>query len=378
MKNPMRAFLLSLAAILGLLPVTAVQADPLPPRPGHGDIEVVGGQDADPGEDPWMAALVIDPRFSPNPFAGLICGASFISPDTLVTAAHCVRDFPVQFLDIVAGSNNLIPAELERLDIRNVRIHPLNDPFTALYDVAAIQLVHPPSFPVTPIDLVTPADAALWEPGDMARFTGWGADETGQPISRLQEAESPIVADAECRARYTRAFFRGRTMVCAGDISAGADLVSPCFGDSGGPLTVFDGSRPVLIGLVLGGLRCGDPNYPAIFSQVSAFTDFLEPYLDPDDVPLRVQDLRAGRRGPEGRAAVVSWRAPLFDGGAPINHYIVTVQPGDRRYVTGGRARTLRIPHISPSQPIVIGVSARNRIGEGPVASVRLRRAPIN
>ena len=180
MKNPMRAFLLSLVAILGLLPVTAVQADPLPPRPGHGDIEVVGGQDADPGEDPWMAALVIDPRFSPNPFAGLICGASFISPDTLVTAAHCVRDFPVQFLDIVAGSNNLIPAELERLDIRNVRIHPLNDPFTALYDVAAIQLVHPPSFPVTPIDLVTPADAALWEPGDMARFTGWGADETGR------------------------------------------------------------------------------------------------------------------------------------------------------------------------------------------------------
>ena len=47
MKNPMHTFLLSLVAILGLLPVTAVQADPLPPRPGHGDIEVVGGQDAD-------------------------------------------------------------------------------------------------------------------------------------------------------------------------------------------------------------------------------------------------------------------------------------------------------------------------------------------
>jgi secreted trypsin-like serine protease len=374
----MRALLLSLIVTLGLLPATAVHADPLPPRPGHGDIEVVGGQDADPGEDPWMAALVVDPRLTPNPFAGLICGASFISQDTLVTAAHCVRDFPVGLLDIVTGSNNLVPGELERLDIRNIRIHPLNDPFTALYDVAAIQLVQPPSVPVTPIDLVTPADAALWEPGDMARFTGWGADETNQPISRLQEAESPIVADTECRARYTGAFFHGRTMVCAGDISVGADLVSPCFGDSGGPLTVLDGSRPVLIGLVLGGLRCGDPNYPAIFSQVGAFTDFLEPYLDPDSVPLRVQDLRASRRGPEGRAAVVSWRAPLFDGGAPINHYIVTVQPGDRRYVTGGGARTLRIPHISPTGPVVISVAARNPIGEGPAASVTLRPAPIN
>ena len=46
--------------------------------------------------------------------------------------------------------------------------------------------------------------------------------------------------------------------------------------------------------------------------------------------------------------------------------------------MTGGRARTLRIPHIPPNQPIVIGVAARNTIGEGPVASVTLRRAPIN
>ena len=124
----MRALLLSIIVTLGLVSTTAVHADPLPPRPGHGDIEVVGGQDADPGEDPWMAALVFDPRLTPNPFAGLLCGASFISQDTLVTAAHCVRGYPVGLLDIVTGSINLVPGELERLDIRNIRIHPLNDP----------------------------------------------------------------------------------------------------------------------------------------------------------------------------------------------------------------------------------------------------------
>lgn len=367
----MRALLLSVFATLVLLPATAAQAAP-PPPPTHGDPEVVGGQPADPGEDPWMAALVVDDRIEPNPFAGLFCGASFISPDTVVTAAHCVEQFPVQFLDIVVGSTNLLPAEVERIDIRNIRVHPDRDWRTGMYDVAAIQLVHAPTVPVTPIDLVTPADAALWEPGDMARFTGWGVDELGQPISRLQEAESPIMADTDCRARYTGAYFHGRTMVCAGDVSPGADLVSPCYGDSGGPLTVLDGSRPVLIGLVLGGFRCGDPNYPAIFTQVSALTEFLTPYLDPDSVPEAVQDLEASRRGPQGRAAVVTWRAPLFDGGAPINHYVVTAQPGNRQYVIGGRARRLRIPQISPFLPLTVSVAARNTIGTGPASPVTL------
>jgi len=372
----MRALLLCLVAIVGLLPATAAQAGPPPPGPGHADTEVVGGGPAGPGEDPWMAALVITDRFEPNPFAGLICGASFIAPDAVITAAHCVEGATASFLDVVVGSIDLLPAEVERLDIRNIRVHPQNNPFTGLFDVAVIQLVHPPTVPVTPIDLVSPADAALWEPGDNARFTGWGADETGVPISRLQEAEAPILADHDCRARYTGAHFHGRTMVCAGDVGPGGGLISPCYGDSGGPLTVLDGSRPILIGLVLGGLRCGDPNYPAIFTQVSALTDFVEPYLDPDSVPERVQALSAGRRGPEGRAVVVTWRPPAFDGGAPVNHYVVTAQPGNRHFVVGGRARRLRIPQVSPTRPLTIGVVAQNTVGQGPGATVTVRGAP--
>jgi secreted trypsin-like serine protease len=372
LENAMRALLLSLFVTV-LLPATAAQA--APPVPPTAEPEVVGGEDADPGEDPWMAALVIDERYEPNPFAGLICGASFISPDTVVTAAHCVEGFPVQFLDIVTGSTNLVPTETERIEVRNVRIHPDRDWRTGMYDVAAVQLEHPPTGPVTPIDLVTPGDAALWEPGDMARFTGWGVDELGQPISRLQEAESPIVSDTDCRARYTGTYFHGRTMVCAGDTSPGADLVSPCYGDSGGPLTVLDGARPVLVGLVLGGFRCGDPNYPAIFTQVGALTAFLEPYLDPDSTPDAVRNLNASRRGPRHRNVVVTWTAPFFDGGTQINHYVVTMQPGNRWVVVGPDVRRLRFTNVPVNEELEITVSARNRLGRGVPASVTL--APL-
>ena len=259
LENVMRAIVLSLATALfaslaTMIPAGAQGAPPVPPA---ADTQVVGGQPADPGEDPWMAALVIHERYEPNPFAGLVCGASFISPDTLVTAAHCVEGVPPYALQVVAGSTNLVPAEVERLDVRNVRRHPDRTWSSARWDVAVVQLRRPPTVPVTPIDLVTPADAALWEPGDLARFTGWGVDERGQPISRLNEAEAPIVADGDCRARYGP-LFAGRSMVCAGDLGTGE--VSPCYGDSGGPLTVLDGGRPVLVGLVLGGYRCGDPN----------------------------------------------------------------------------------------------------------------------
>jgi trypsin len=371
----MRALLVSILAAVGLLATTVAPA-PAAPRPEAARPEVIGGQPADPGEDPWMAALVIHGRYEPNPFAGLVCGASFIAPDALVTAAHCVDGFPLSFLQVVAGSTDLLPSETERLDIRNIRIHPRNERRSALYDLAVIQLVRPPSFPVTPIDLVTPADAALWEPGDTARYTGWGVDGRGQPISQLQEAEDPILADTDCHTRYTSRFFRGTTMVCAGDVGPGGGTTSPCYGDSGGPLTVLDGGRPVLIGLVLGGLRCGDPNYPAVFTQVSAGTAFLRPYLDPDSAPRRVQDLEATRRGPQGRAIVARWRPPIFDGGARITHYAMTAQWQTPRGATGrfallgGRADRVRIPHVPAGVPVRLTIAAQNSVGRGPARTV--------
>jgi hypothetical protein len=359
-KNLVR--ILALAALAGLLALpTAAQAqvpDP-PPRPLP---EVVGGDDADPGEDPWMAALVIHERFIDNPFAGLICGGSMISPDTMLTAAHCVVFDSPSNLEVVVGSQDLLPETTERIGVRNIRVHPE-------IDAAVVQLVRPVPGHVTPLDLVAPGEEALWEPGDAARFTGWGVDEAGEPVSHLQEAEAPIVADTDCKARYGR-IFRGRQMLCVGDIGPGGGSVSPCFGDSGGPLTVLDGSRPILVGMVLGGFACGDPNYPAVFTQVSAVRTFVEPYLDPDGVPGAVRDLRARRAGPERRAAVVTWRPPLFDGGAPIRQHFVTVQPGNRQFAVGGRADHLRIPHLPPNTPVRITITPNNVVGDGPTSAV--------
>ncbi len=364
---------LTALAVLSPLPASASQ-DPWVERAGGAaeDVEVVGGQPADPGEDPWMAAVVLDESYTPNPFAGLVCGASVISPDTVITAAHCMIGAPPGAADVFVGSRDLLPNAGERIQVRRYRIHPNFGYFNGRNDVAILQLAHPVSA-ATPITVVAPGDEALWTPGTTARFTGWGVDEMGQPVSRLQEAEAPIVSDADCSDRYGTDFLAD-TMVCAGDISPTSDgSVSPCYGDSGGPLTVDDGSGGrLLVGLVAWGYACGDPNYPAVFTEVAAVLDFVAPYLDPDDPPGPVRDLEARRVGGHHRSAIVTWRPPFFDGGTALTGYTITVQPGNRHFTVPAGANQTRIRGLPADAMVGIRVAAQNPIGTGPATSVEV------
>jgi hypothetical protein len=135
---------------------------------------------------------------------------------------------------------------------------------------------------------------------------------------------------------------------------------------------VSDAGRPVLVGLVLGGFRCGDPNYPAIFTQVSAGLGFLRPYLDPDSLSEPVRGLAARRTGADRRNLYVRWREPTFDGGAKITQYVVTVQPGGRHLTVRGRVHEVRIPNIADDHAVTVSVAARNAVGLGPASTVEV------
>lgn len=61
--------------------------------------------------------------------------------------------------------------------------------------------------------------------------------------------------------------------VCTGPLSGG---LSPCSGDSGGPLA----QNGKVIGVVSWGLSpCGSKGAPAVYSKVSSYIDFIRQYV---------------------------------------------------------------------------------------------------
>ena len=67
-------------------------------------------------------------------------------------------------------------------------------------------------------------------------------------------------------------------MLCAGNTT---HEVSICFGDSGGPLTHFNGTRHVIVGVtsfVMG--YCGSTEFPEGFARVSHVMDWIKSHGD--------------------------------------------------------------------------------------------------
>jgi secreted trypsin-like serine protease len=294
--------------------------------------EIVGGEPADPGEYPFQVGLLFHDE--PNRFQAQFCGGALISPDTVLTAGHCVDFLSSRGLDILAGTVTLGPGGGQRVRARRIRIHPAYDPLTLNHDLAIVQLgTH---LPYEPIDIVTPGEGALWSPGTMATVTGWG-NRTPQPgptdfPTRLHEVDVPIVSDAQCQGAYPETLIPN-SHVCAGDTVDGGE--DSCFGDSGGPMFVPDGDRFVEVGIVSTGRGCARRNFPGIYTQIDTHFGFIEPYLDPDEPPDRVR--RPRTRPVTEHSVRLAWDPPVFDGGTRITHYLVEVDGNSAQVVPGQR-----------------------------------------
>jgi secreted trypsin-like serine protease len=377
----------------GTSPAGAAGDDEHAARPGghwvHREVgqappEIVGGTPANPGEFPYQVALAF--AGTPGiPIRGQFCGGSLIAPDTVLTAAHCVidgiwvfigddgsvLDVEVDYLkpnnvDVLAGTVDLgANGAAERLDVRQIRLSPdftvdIEASFNLfLPDVAILQL-KTPSTTGTPVDLAVPGQEALYAAGTPSTVSGWGA--TGgafdAPPTILQQAELPIVSDADCTIAYGTDFDASRNL-CAGDLETG--LPSPCFGDSGGPLVVDNAGEPLQVGIVLGGDGCGAPERPSVFSRVAPNADWVGRYLDPDEVPDKPRRTSVAR----GRSGnwFVQWRPPAFDGGTRITGYRVKVV-GDRTYQLPATARRLDMGLQTVGGHRVV-VRAVNGVGQG-------------
>lgn len=221
-------------------------------------------------ENPWQVALVFNA--APTARDGFVCGGSLINANWVLTAAHCVDIFDPEEIDVIIGRETLSSDAGEQIESKAFHIHIDWDGDNN--DIALIKLARPATLGQF-LPLQKASQSAWSVPGTMSKVTGWGvlsllADNVPDG---LHEVEMPIVTQAQCKASYENDPAINETVICAGTRTAGTD---PCFGDSGGPLTVANpnGGR-VLVGIVSFGRGCGFVGQYGVYTRVSTFEGWV-------------------------------------------------------------------------------------------------------
>ena len=350
------ALLVAVVVVLGSTSAVGAQQQPDGAQP-----EIIGGTIAEHGSNPYVVALL--QRHIADPNQGQFCGGSLISPDTVLTAAHCVQGQSANTIDVLAGTVDLSSGG-QRVHVRRIRTHPRFDPRNGRYDAAVLQLGTS-----LPFDLVVPYEGASPHPaGTVATVSGWGATSNHLTYPTRMRTGTNLVRSSGACTLFGGALFDQVSMLCAGGPS---QTPAACYGDSGGPLVVNQSGTPVQIGIVsfLFTSRCGT-GQPIAYGRVAAFTSFVHPYLDPDSVPGLPTDVRA-TRVPGG--VTLTWKPPVFDGGTVITGYRLTTSPATAERLLSGRARSVTVTGLTPGTTYAFSLQAVNGVGPGSPATITAR-----
>jgi len=254
---------------------------PSAPRLGFQE-RIVGGQEAEPHAYPWQVSLqyydiIIMPFYH-------TCGATIIDELHIACAAHCIDGRNVKHFQVVAGAHNIknpLEGGHQKIKIAEMWQHENYDSSIIVNDVSILKLEEPLVFSDTVKAL--PLAAVDQEPaaGTVCINSGWGSVSHTSVASMpgpLQYVELPIVDRETCQADYNGINGVDAGMVCGGQQEGG---ISPCSGDSGGPLACPDENGDMyLAGIVSWGMiPCGQPGYPGVFTNVGHFREWLDAHM---------------------------------------------------------------------------------------------------
>jgi len=226
---------------------------------------IIGGSEAQ--EDRYSFAVSLQDRI------GHFCGGTLISPDTVVSAAHCGGGG----YDVVVGRHDHGDRDGEVMSVKRELEHPDYESKTTNNDYMLIFLDKPVSVDNVKFASVTDNFVGVDE---AVTVVGWGDIDISNKEKlpdELQEVEVYTISNKECddsegEIDGSEDSYKGEitsSMLCAEH----PKRKDACQGDSGGPLVKKSGSGSreefELVGVVSWGIGCAHDDFPGVYARVS-------------------------------------------------------------------------------------------------------------
>ena len=314
-----------------------------------GQAKIVGGSKAAEGDYPWMVAIA--EKSAESLFDRQFCGGSLITPNWVLTAAHCMEGETPGGIEVVARLTDLSDSSgAEIRGVRGIFIHPgyadlsgdlVNDISLILLD-SAITSITPLAYSrnvyPSPLNQVVTA-------------IGWGDTKSSPRYpNALQMVDLSLTPISVARRAYGSNRLDNRHLAA---IAPGKDT---CTGDSGGPLfdPIGDLGAPLILGITSFGLNCAKRGVPGIYANVGNYVDWIDAFLAEPTVgppflevsgrglPLISHNLSTsatngthfGRRLRAGRTATRSFEVSNVKGAIPLS--IHTARSSNRSFHVSG------------------------------------------
>jgi len=259
------------------------------------DSESAGANNAPDGSFPWLASLFL--RRPETGEAYFMCAATILTPQILVSAAHC---FNKKYKDgdwfVRVGDNFILTKDPNEqtfqvgLIIRHQKFFPLSSPGgDGRHDIALLVIKKREGRSIVFDSYVRPAclphtetKISRWR-GTHCEIAGWGMQEYNNTASYPDSVRAAKIKVGNVNAGVCD-YLYGRNVKKTGKFCAGGS-VDACQEDSGGPLMCEKEGRYHVTGIVSSGKGCG--LYPGLYTEVSKYTDWirrtineLENYVD--------------------------------------------------------------------------------------------------